>query len=235
MENEIKVFFVYVDLTLEDPPRPFYVGKGSNIRIKKRDRNDHWRHIAIKYGWVRKVLLATKDEKFALEEEKRLIKIHRTFYGHDDYLWGANKTAGGEGSCGHIPSEETRHKLSLCNSGEKNGNFGNKYTAEILAKISGSNHPLFGVCGEDHPNYGKKRLDTHIQKMCGPKHSQETRIKLKKRATKLEASLNFEKAQEIRQKYKSGLFTQKSLAIEYGVRQTSISNIINFRTWKLKK
>jgi hypothetical protein len=125
--------------------------------------------------------------------------------------------------------------LSLCNSGEKNGNFGNKYTAEILAKISGSNHPLFGVCGEDHPNYGKKRLDTHIQKMCGPKHSQETRIKLKKRATKLEASLNFEKAQEIRQKYKSGLFTQKSLAIEYGVRQTSISNIINFRTWKLKK
>lgn len=41
-----------------------------------------------------------------------------------------------------------------------------------------------------------------------------------------------QQAEEIREKYKSGKYLQKDLALEYGISEGYISNIIHFRAWK---
>lgn len=95
------VFFVYRDVTLEEQPRVFYVGKGSAHRVSERERdNAHWKNTVAKYGFRREVLLGTKDEGYAFDEERRLIREHHTFYGDPEYAWGANKTDGGDGVSG---------------------------------------------------------------------------------------------------------------------------------------
>jgi group I intron endonuclease len=48
---------------------------------------------------------------------------------------GYNLTAGGEGSWGWSPSEETRRKMSLARKGERNGMFGKKQSLETREKI----------------------------------------------------------------------------------------------------
>ena len=45
------------------------------------------------------------------------------------------------------------------------------------------------------------------------------------------AKLDEEKVQEIRELYKTGFYKQKDLAIEFGVNQRTISNIITKTNW----
>lgn len=114
----MNIYFIYLDWTLEEVPRAFYVGKGMLQRIGRREReNDHWKRIARKHGCRREIVFATKDEAFAFDEEKRLIREHKTFYGHPDYVWGANKTEGGEGPAGFTWSDEMRRQASLLRIG----------------------------------------------------------------------------------------------------------------------
>ncbi len=49
---------------------------------------------------------------------------------------GYNLTAGGEGSWGWSPSEETRRKMSLAKRGERNRMFGKKHSLETREKLS---------------------------------------------------------------------------------------------------
>lgn len=126
-----KVFYNYIDWTLEKSPRAFYVGKGLIKRTQRRERNTYWQRIAAKYGWRREVVLATKDESFAFEEEKRRIAELGTFEDGTPGRWGANLTEGGGGIGGWKPSQEW-----------------------IKAR-SGENNPFFGVTGENHPFFGK--------------------------------------------------------------------------------
>lgn len=98
----MNVFFVYIDWTLENLPRAFYIGKGLLDRVQTQERNnDHWRNIAAKHGFRREVILATKDESYAFVQEILGILEHGTFCGSTQHRWGANKTAGGEGCTGH--------------------------------------------------------------------------------------------------------------------------------------
>jgi len=96
----VNVFFVYIDWTLEDIPRAFYVGKGTKIRLGKRERNAYWKSIRNKYGWRREAILATKDETHAFEQEKHFIAFFNTFENGEKGRWGANLTEGGEGVSG---------------------------------------------------------------------------------------------------------------------------------------
>lgn len=105
------VFYVYVDWTLESPPRPFYVGKGVISRVRsvgvRRTYNRYHQNIVRTYGQCREIVLATSIEGLAFEHEKALITELRTrtdVPGH----WGANMTEGGEGVSN--PSQETRAK-----------------------------------------------------------------------------------------------------------------------------
>jgi len=66
----------------------------------------------------------------------------------------------------HVPSEETREKMRLAHSGEKNHNFGKKFSDETRAKLSASK------TGEKHPGYGKHRSE-HVRKAIGDAHRGE--------------------------------------------------------------
>jgi hypothetical protein len=70
------------------------------------------------HGLRRRIVLCTKDEKFALEVEVRLIAELRT-YRYDDRpgLRGTNLTRGGEGVSGLVPSVETRRRMSVSRRG----------------------------------------------------------------------------------------------------------------------
>jgi group I intron endonuclease len=80
-----------------------------------------------------------------------------------------NVTDGGEGTCGHIHSEETRAKMSAAHKGKNNHNYGKKLSTETRAKISAAHK-------------GKKFSDETLAKISsankGKKRSDETRAKI---------------------------------------------------------
>ena len=115
------IFYVYVDWTLEESPRAFYVGKGQEERLKHLARNTYHSRISQKYGVKREILFSTWDESFAFEEEIRLIALHKTYFYENDF--GANFTRGGEGSSGFVMDEESRKARSEKMTGVAKGPF----------------------------------------------------------------------------------------------------------------
>lgn len=202
------VFFIYLDLTLDG--RVFYVGKGLLNRVQLRERrNTHWKHITEKHGWKREVILATKEEVHALEEEKRLIREYKTFYGHPDYVWGANKTEGGEGTSGHKRSPESIIKQRLAQTGKKRG---------PIEKLAGKNHPQFGKRGNLSPNFGQKRSADFVASKSGE--------------NSVNAVFTWELVYELRERYRNGE-RQADLARHYGVTPHCIYMIVHEKTWKI--
>jgi len=205
------VFFVYIDWTLESSPRVFYVGKGNERRVGLRDRdNSHWKRIASKYGWRREVVLATKDEAFALDEEKRFIKEHRTFQGYDDYLWGANKTLGGEGTSGlrFRRSPDSIERQRCAQLGKKRG---------PIVKLAGVNHPMYGKHGRDNPNYGSKRSVDYLTR-CSGENSPN-------------AVMTWALVTILRERYAQGE-KQADLARAFDITPHSVYMIVHNKTWK---
>jgi hypothetical protein len=199
------MWYVYVDWTLELIPRPFYVGKGNEYRIGRRDRdNDHWRHIAEKHGWRRELVMGTKDEAFALAEEKRLIKEHRTFYGHDDYIWGANKTLGGEGTTG------AKHTGPFFNISKKTGAW--------RARMSSSNPMFDDETRQRHTAFMKSEEHRHFQSVTNTG------------AGNGNAKLTVEDVLKIRRLRALGV-SQIALARQFKVSHQCISRIVLRETW----
>ena len=122
------MYYVYIDYTLEDIPRPFYVGKGSGRRTKVKRRN--WAHHKIRrtLGITRTIFAEIEDECEALKLEIELIKRFHTFVDDPEYNQiGCNFTAGGEG--GSHPSKSTRAKIAESNrrrKGQKRSETGRK-------------------------------------------------------------------------------------------------------------
>jgi hypothetical protein len=106
------IWFVYVDYRL-DIRQPFYVGKGNSSRVSRVNRNKHHSHVVAKHGFYREVVLGTRDEKFALEHEVRLIKELRT----RDFFGGCNYTDGGDGVSGLKHSDASNEKNRLAHTG----------------------------------------------------------------------------------------------------------------------
>lgn len=107
------MFFVYIDWTTEDVPRPFYVGKGNLSRVIGTVRNKHHAGVARKYGLHRQIVIETTDERLAFDLETRYVAQHHTFVGDPNYNGvGTNHTMGGEGSSGLKFSDESRKLLS---------------------------------------------------------------------------------------------------------------------------
>ena len=91
--------FNYVDKTVDDEARAFYVGKGNKDRIRKIERNDRHAEIRAERGLVRHVVKLTFDDEHALKREVELIRQLDTYrYGGSRY--GANLTLGGDGARG---------------------------------------------------------------------------------------------------------------------------------------
>lgn len=128
-----------------------------------------------KYGWnniSHEILHDGLSEDEAKTKEVELIALYQS----NDRRYGYNLTAGGDGSVGCIPSEETKRKMSVAHKGI----------------FSGEKHPLFGKAGKDSTFYGKRHSAESKQKMreasignkncLGRKLSEETRHKISESA-----------------------------------------------------
>ena len=183
-------FKVYVDYTTEEIPRPYYVGKGSKLRVALKERNKLHEAISNKYGFERRVVFETDDEENAFEKERELILEHDTYvYGGG---WGANFTLGGEGGSdmkypdrkgenhpmwGRKHTEESKRKNSESNkvscAGENNGMFGKHHSEETRKKIGDNQR------GWHHTNEAKEKLAESAKRIhTGRKRSEESRQKM---------------------------------------------------------
>lgn len=123
-----KHYAIYVDLTCEETPRPFYVGVGNQRRVNNPRRNEVHGRIVQKHGHRRDVVHETDDLSLALLIEKELVAAFRTYAHGGEGWWGANLTRGGETSpmkdphvasrvslakTGHITSDETKRKIGI--------------------------------------------------------------------------------------------------------------------------
>lgn len=107
------LFYVYVDWTTEDIPRPFYVGKGVSSRLKRHARNKHHANISAKHGMERRVEYETLCEAEAFDVERKLI-LELGTHVYSPNHWGANYTLGGDGVKGSKrPALSQAHKDAL--------------------------------------------------------------------------------------------------------------------------
>lgn len=209
-----RILFVYLDWTLEDSPRCFYVGKGNENRIKKRDRNEYWKRVAAKYGWRREKILSTRDPVFAYDQEIEWIAKMGTYHYDRNDGWGCNFTRGGDGGpvrTGWHHTAEIKDLLRQKSLGNRNC-VGRKASAETLAKRSGKNHHF----------YGKQLSPEHVEKNrvanCGENNAQ--------------AKLDWPRVRDIRARFASGATTKLGLAKEFDVSRTLIHYIVIGRLWK---
>lgn len=162
------VFYTYI--WRRSDGTPLYVGKGQNKRAwNTNDRSREFKDEYAKGGCTVEIVDEFIHESQAHAHEMELISL----YGRSDIGTGClvNRTDGGDGMSGNVPSAETRAKISIAKAGSS-------HTAESRAKISsamkklgaGANNPMFGKKhteqtrakmsakqrGERHPNFGKR-------------------------------------------------------------------------------
>lgn len=158
-------FYVYEHIR-NDTGAVFYVGKGSAKRAKHSlNRGVYWDRVVNKAGgFTINYPVSDVDEELSLLAEMELIDQYRKLG-----VQLVNVSAGGEGTTGWIPSDETRRKIGLANkntfkvSGKSHGMYGKKHTEESLAKMRASQKAR--EWGEKHHFYGKQ-------------HSEETKAKI---------------------------------------------------------
>jgi hypothetical protein len=155
----------------------FYIGIGKDLKrpYNKTSRSKYWKKVVDKYGYEVQILKFNLLKEEACELEKLLI----SWYGRKDMGEGLliNMTDGGDGTL--RKSEETRRKISEAQKGSKNH--------------------AFGLNGEKNPNFGNKWSDeqkekarvrsleyfkTHEATFKGRTHSEESRRKISDNANK---------------------------------------------------
>ena len=149
-------------------------------------------------------------------------------------------------------SEETKKKLSLANSGkapEEHSFFGKHHSEASKLKMSKAQTGL--QAGEKNPFFGKKHTEETKLKMSmnhkdssgdknsffGKKHSEETKLKMRgpRKKSKKTKILSAGEMKEIRDRYETGNYSFRKLAVEYGVSKTAISNTIKLKTQRSKE
>jgi hypothetical protein len=158
-------FYTYA--YLREDKTPYYIGKGSRARAYRKNRRvrppkDESRIILLKQN-------LTEEEAF--KHEIYMIAV----FGRKDLGTGIlhNRSDGGEGNSGWVPSEETRRKKSERMKGKNNPNYGKSPSEETRKKQSES------LKGKNNPFYGKKHSEetkkNWSEKRKGKKHSEETK------------------------------------------------------------
>ncbi len=230
----------------KDTYQIFYIGIGEDIsRAYDIRRKKHWKSIVNKHGYVVEILHYNLDWESACQIEIQLIsKIGRKDLGTGPLI---NLTSGGEGTPGRVvsnetkqllrekqtgktQSNETKQKQSLQRKGvakpksfgetisqiqkQKGGFFkGKKHTEESKKKTSDK------VAGEKNPFYGKKHTKEVVLGMSGPNSKN--------------SKFTPEQILWIRNNYipKDKLFGVNSMARQFKVSPTNISNIVNFKSY----
>ena len=107
------IWYTYIDWTLEDSPRCFYVGKGNYDRTcDVLTRNVVWHRIAKKYGHRREIVFSSSIELACFDQEQDLIREYNTCpYANNG--WGANLSLGGPGPTGAKWSVNAKKRLAM--------------------------------------------------------------------------------------------------------------------------
>lgn len=238
------MFYVYLDWTLENLPRCFYVGRGTNDRIKKRDRNKFWKRIAAKYGWRREIVICTSIYEVVCSEEINFIRDMNTFYYTNKDGIACNFTLGGDGGLlGYKHSLETRKKIGLSRFGKKNsidsiekrklrslgnGNpmYGKFHKQESIERIRNSKLGKFHsqetinkISGANNHNYGKLYTAEHIQSISAENH--------------FRTKLTWHIVNEIRQLWKLKIFSMSEIGKKFGILKAAVWKIVHYKTWKI--
>jgi len=211
---EIGVWYVYVDYTLNED-RPFYVGKGNKERVKKRERNVHWKNIVTKHGWdlsKRKIILVIKDEQFSLEQERVWIAKLGTFEDGTLGRWGANRTQGGESTA----SMSGEKNWMFNRSGDKHPRFGIKHTPQSIEKNRAAN------TGANHRFFGKKRPASVAEKIRIGNSGERSNS----------THLTWSDVQKIRELFATNEWTQVALGGMFNISRAAVWKIVRGLTWK---
>ena len=242
---------IYIGITTRD------VNKRHSEHLKSLDDGTYFHNALKKYG-VNNFKLKIIDQAESIEElknkEKEYIKKHNSFaYSKDPN--GYNCTRGGDGCSGLFGELNSQYGISpqermdketyqqwkenLNKStprGEDHRDYG-KHPREIFgddvwnenvekARIrwSGEDNPqkLNPKYGKDHPNYGKKLSVEHKRKMQDAR--KENGI----------IKLSMDIANEIRNKYSTGAYSQNALAKIYRVSRGSVYDIIANKSYVVK-
>jgi hypothetical protein len=143
----------------------YYIGKGTDRRAYRGPNQAVVNPPKDKTRII--IIHKNLDEKTAFLYEEKLI----LFYGRKDLGTGLlhNRTNGGEGVSGWIPSKEWREKKSNSMKGKNNSFYGKKHKKESRdlisnknkGKSSGEKNYFYGkkFVGEQNPMFGKKRQD----------------------------------------------------------------------------
>jgi hypothetical protein len=188
--NRAEMYYTYA--YLREDGTPYYIGKGKGDRAYRKDGKpcaipkDKSKIIQLKKN-------LTEEEAF--NHEIYMIAV----FGRKDLGTGIllNKSDGGEGRSGYIPTEELKINQSKRMSGKNNPMYGKrgeecpwygrKHTEETKNKISKS------LTGENHNFYGKRHKEETKQKMSenkkgeknsfyGRKHTEESKRKMREAA-----------------------------------------------------
>jgi len=170
----------YTYAYLREDRTPYYIGKGTGKRIYSKQRSIKPPKDKSRIIFLKKNL--TEEEAF--KHEIYMIDV----FGRIDLGTGIlhNKTNGGDGVSGWVPSEETKTKMSEAHKGRtpseesrkkmSDARKGKTHTEETRRKISEENKD------KNHPNYGKT-LSEETRRKIGEAHkgkslSEETKRKL---------------------------------------------------------
>lgn len=187
------MYYVYVDWTTEEFPRPFYVGKGNFNRTRRQHRNQFHSRIAKKHGFKRKIIFESEDENLCLIKEIETISSLKTFVNDENYNGiGCNFTIGGEGTSGHKYSEESRKILSESRKGIQ---FSQDHVEKIRIALNGRKIPDEVKEKMSRSHKGKKPAACDLN--IGKKRTEESKAKLSQKAKEREAKKRLERQQRL--------------------------------------
>ena len=214
--------YVYRHIRL-DTNQVFYIGIGSSSNYQrakvKTNRNIYWNRIVNKTNYKIEILFDELTPEQAKLKEIEFISI----YGRRNLKQGSlvNLTDGGDGGCGVIVSEKTRHKLRQI-SKTKKANLGKKLSKQWRDNISLSG--LGRKFSEEHKSKigeaNKNRIHLESTK---EKHRQNNLGKIASVETKLKMSQNSKIKKKVIQKSLDGLI----IKIYDSISLASIENSIN--------
>ena len=174
---------VYKHIRL-DTNEVFYVGIGSEKRRAYSDykRSKHWHSVVNKVGYKIQLLYEDIDWEKACKIEQELIKL----YGRKDLGLGTlvNMTDGGDGRFGAKASDETKKKMSQSQKGLNTWTKGHIPTNETRQKISNVlkeywKHNPKAPMTEEAKQKISKSLTGRPGTWIGKRHSEESLEKMK--------------------------------------------------------
>lgn len=229
INNFIKRYYIYKIWNTQN--FKVYIGLTSNPSYRQRQHTNIVNNLPADNKRVLKIHRAIKEigiDKFTFEvfEEHDNLSVasQRENYWIDYYKSNADgygyNEVGGSISPDNVDYVEYRSRLSKRMKGSNNPMFGKNHSDETLNKLS--DH----FSGINNPFYGKQ-------------HTEEAKIKIGKSSkgrvageNNPHAKLTLDIVKLIREDWDTGKFKKNQLAKKYDVTAATISDIVNFKTWK---